>query len=58
MQAMAQTSSCPKSSVRTTLYDLIEAIGEEVPPGEERLVAEIVMHLFESGQIKFLYDKE
>lgn len=32
MQVMAQTSSCPKSSERTTLYDLIEAISEELLP--------------------------
>ena len=56
---MGQTSLCPKSSTRTSLYDLIEAISEELYPGEDKLVAEIVMHLFESGQVKFIaqYDK-
>ena len=54
MQILAQTSSCPKSSTRTTLFDLIEAISEELYPGEDKRVAEIVMHLFDIGQIKFI----
>jgi hypothetical protein len=56
MQILAQTSSCPKSSTRATLYDLIEAISEELYPGEDKLVAEIVVHLFESGQVRFMHN--
>lgn len=44
----------PRSAIRTTLYELIEAIGEEVPPGEERLVVDIVLHMLITGQIKFI----
>jgi len=39
--------------VRTTLYELIDAINEQVQPGEDGLVAAVVLHLFASGQIKF-----
>jgi hypothetical protein len=56
MQVMTQTSLCPKLSTRTTLYDLIEAISEELYPGEDKLVAEIVVHLFESGQVRFMHN--
>lgn len=38
---------------RITLYDLIEAINEEVEPGEEDLVVAVVRHLFETGQVRF-----
>jgi hypothetical protein len=56
MQLMTKTSSFPKSSTRATLYDLIEAISEELPFGEDKLVAKIVMHLFESGQVRFMHN--
>ena len=44
------------NSVKTTLYELIEAIGQEVKPGEDELVEETVMHLFDTGQVRFLDD--
>ena len=34
-----------KNVVNTTLYELIEAINEEVQPEEKRLVPEIVINL-------------
>ena len=34
-----------ENAVRTTLYELIEAIHEVVQPEEKRLVPEIVIHL-------------
>jgi len=40
-------------SVKTTLYDLIETIGDEVDPGEYHLISKIVRHLFESGIVRF-----
>lgn len=39
--------------IRTTLYELIEAICEEVPPEEDWVVNEVVLHLLKTGQIKF-----
>jgi len=42
--------------VRTTLYDLIEAVNEEVPPQKEGLAIGIVLHLIERGQVRFLGD--
>jgi hypothetical protein len=44
--------------VNTTLYDLVSAIGDEVPSGEDRLVASIVFHLFENGTARFQRDAE
>jgi len=59
MQPMAQTLPAmglahPElNTIATTLYELIEAIGEEMRPGEDRLVTETVLHLFDTGQVKF-----
>jgi hypothetical protein len=45
----------PRSTMRTTLYELIEAINEQVQPEEDRLVAGIVLHMLATGQIKFIH---
>ena len=42
--------------IHTTLYDLIAAISEEVAPGEDHLVTATVVHLINSGQVKFADD--
>ena len=58
MQPMTQTLPAMElahralNAIATTLYELIEAIGEEVRPGEDRLVTETVLHLFDTGQVK------
>ncbi len=60
MQAMAKAfhtiepAHSGSTTVRTTLYELIEAIGKEVEPGEDRLVTETVLDLVDTGQVKFL----
>jgi hypothetical protein len=41
-------------TTETTLYELIEAITEELDPAEDRLVPKILLHLVLSGQIRFL----
>jgi hypothetical protein len=38
----------------TCLFDLIAALQEELYPSEDWIIADIMMHLFESGRIKFL----
>ncbi len=59
MQAMAQTFQTVEpahsglTTVKSTLYELIEAISEEVQPGEDRFVAEAVLDLIDTGQITF-----
>ncbi len=64
MQAMAQSISTVASTywesttTKTTLYELIEAISEELQPGEEHLVSTIVLHLFDTRRIKFLGNPE
>jgi hypothetical protein len=44
----------PESTTVTsaTLQELIEAISEEVQPGEDQLVAKILLHLLETEQVK------
>ena len=42
----------PSTHIITTLYDLIEAISDEVQPGEESLLTDVVLHLLDSGKIK------
>ena len=59
MQAMAQIFHTVEqahpglTTAKTTLYQLIEAISEEVQPGEDRLVVEAVLDLIDTGQITF-----
>ena len=59
MQPMAQTFPVVEPAhpvlhtITTTLYELIKAIGEEMQPGEDWLVAETVFHLFATGKVKF-----
>lgn len=43
-----------KNVVTTTLYELIEAINEEVQPEEKRLVPEIVINLLNTCRSKLL----
>ena len=62
MEAMAQDfktaeSACPRlTAIETTLYELIEAVEEEVQPEEDGLIAETVLRLLDTGQVKFLGD--
>jgi hypothetical protein len=60
MQAIAQIISPreaprqPSTTITTTLYDLIETIHDEVPPGEEGLVTAVVADLLNSRRIRFI----
>jgi hypothetical protein len=45
-------------AIRTTLYDLIDAISRAVPADEEELVVATVLHLLRSGRIRFLGNSE
>jgi hypothetical protein len=38
---------------RSTLYDLIEAIEQEIEQGEEELIAPVVLDLIESRKVKW-----
>ncbi|MBW1692109.1 MAG: hypothetical protein JRG73_19215 [Deltaproteobacteria bacterium] len=44
----------PAILIKTTLYELIETINEEVHPGEDSLVTEVVVHLLDSEKIKYI----
>ena len=39
--------------VRSTLYELIDVISNEVLPGEEKLIGEVVRHMFNTRKVKF-----
>lgn len=43
-----------ESSVISNLYNLVEAIEDELEPGEEALVPSIVSRLLESGRVKLI----
>jgi hypothetical protein len=43
-----------RPTIYTTLYDLIEAIHDEVPAAEENVVTSVVTHLLDSGRIRFI----
>lgn len=51
---MAHQSRLEVEYRQTCLFDLIAALQEEVYPSEDWIVADIILHLFETGQIKFL----
>jgi hypothetical protein len=38
----------------TNLWELIEAIGDEVQPGEEDLIPAVIVHLIENGKLDTL----
>ena len=40
-------------TITTTLYELIEAIEEEVGPGNGQLVTETILYLLDTGKIRF-----
>jgi hypothetical protein len=44
--------------IRTTLYDLIEAMNSQVPPEEDALVVAAVVDLFKSGRARFVSDQD
>lgn len=60
MEAMAQSfdtveqASPELTTDKTTMYELIEAISDQVQPEEDRLVVEAVLDLIDTGQVKFL----
>ena len=41
--------------IRTTLFDLLTVLNEEVRVGEEELVAKIVFDWIESGRLKLVH---
>ena len=65
MQAAARTNSATipnqhwTTAIATTLYDLLEAIHAEVPPGYrgDKLATAVVTHLLNSGRIRLIDDR-
>lgn len=44
------------TTVTTNLYELVEAVQDQVGPEEDGLVVATVMHLLRAGRATFLYD--
>ena len=49
----AQWSPSPRKRIKTTMYNLISALNEEVEAGETILVPLIVLDMMENGLLKF-----
>ena len=49
-----KTKHSKLTHINTTLYELIEAISDEVQPEEDKLVSETVLHLLNSNRIRYL----
>ena len=47
-----------RATIHVTLYELIEAINEEVDQGEDWLVTEVILDLFNNKQIRFMGAEE
>jgi hypothetical protein len=47
-----------KKTTKTNLYRLIEAIQEEVSPGEDALVVAVASHLLRTGRIRVPFSGE
>lgn len=54
-EALSDEQTAP-TTIQTTLFDLIAAISDEVGAEEEELVTATVMHLMNSGRLKFTDD--
>ena len=44
----------PSTTVETTLYDLVSVLCEELEDEEEELILPILIHLLNSGRVKFM----
>ena len=53
LDLMALTPA-PSTTVETTLYDLVSVLCDELEEEEEELVLPILVHLLNSGRIKFI----
>ena len=46
------------TTVKTTLYDLIDAISSEIHPGEENLISATVFNLLIFGKVKMINESK
>jgi hypothetical protein len=49
-------ASVPSMPIRTTLYELVKSVSEEVPEEEDHLVAQVITQLLQGKRVKFLGD--
>jgi hypothetical protein len=53
--AAVETQWVEENEPRITLYELIEAIGDELEADEENMITDVVLHLIDSGRIRVPY---
>ncbi len=56
--AKEESADTRLTTVQTTLYDLVAAVNEVVPPEDEQLVAEVVSHLIRNGRSNIWINEE
>jgi hypothetical protein len=44
----------PSTTVETTLYDLVSMLCDELEDEEEELILPVLVHLLNSGRVKFI----
>lgn len=55
VSSLALKSTFPDpNDMNTNLYDLIEAIGDEIGVGEEILIAQTILHMIKTGRMRFI----
>ena len=52
--APVEAAASPRTTVTTTLFDLIAALHDAAEEGEEELVTEAVVSLWDTGRLRFL----
>jgi predicted DNA-binding protein len=49
-----ESRSLSSRTIRTTLYNLVEAINEELEPGEDWMISAALVDLVRTGRLRFL----
>ena len=49
-----EVEASERTTITTTLFDLIAALNDQVKPGEEDVVTAAVVHLCQTGRLRFL----
>ena len=49
-----EVEASERTTITTTLFDLIVALNDQVKPGEEDVVTAAVVHLCQTGRLRFL----
>ena len=53
-----RATNLSSTTINTTLYDLIDAVSNEVGAEDEKLIQKTVLHLIDSLRIKFIGNRK